>query len=97
MRANVVPGTLIAAAIACLHWVYAPEVRAQQEVGDTVVATEADSRPTHETRDAEPDGSAAKLRRSEARATRKDRYAIPDPALELTDPRTYRFKITIRI
>lgn len=91
MRANVMPGTLIAAAIACLHWVYAPEVRAQEEVANTVVATEADSRPTQETRD-------AKLRRrSEARAARKDRYAIPDPALELSDPRTYRLKITIRI
>jgi hypothetical protein len=30
-------------------------------------------------------------------AIAKNRYAVPDPALELIDPRTYRLKVTIRI
>ena len=43
--------------------------------------------------------SAAGLAAATSRlpATAKNRYAVPDPALELNDPRTYRLKVVIRI
>ncbi|MEX0677053.1 MAG: transglutaminase-like domain-containing protein [Pirellulales bacterium] len=100
MRATVLPVTVIAGVFACFGAALTAPLsaqEAQEEVEDTVVATDADSRPAYAKSDAGADDSAVKAAPAPARATRKDRYAIPDPALELVDPRTYRLKVAIRI
>jgi hypothetical protein len=68
-----------------------------QEVGDTVVATEKDSRPAYEEPAEESPAGESPAAAATGRPTRKDRYATPDPALELADPRTYRLKWAIRV
>jgi Transglutaminase-like superfamily len=46
---------------------------------------------------AKADETAVDTPPARLRSTPKDRFAIPDPAIELADPRTYRLKIAIRI
>ncbi|REK06711.1 MAG: hypothetical protein DWQ37_21925 [Planctomycetota bacterium] len=73
----------------------------QEEVEDTVVATDADSRPLFErAREKEAADKTAKPAAqppSGFRRRPKNRFAVPDPALELADPRTYRLRVMIRI
>jgi hypothetical protein len=69
---------------------------AEEVVEDTVVAEEAplSSEDTTGSKSAaNPDG----LSSQKSLATAKNRYAVPDAALELFDPRTYRLKVIIRI
>jgi hypothetical protein len=87
---------LWAVAAAGLLLACTPALVAQEETQDTVVATDADSRPAYEADGAAPERPAV-ASPQKARPTRKDRYAVPDPALELADPRTYRLKLTIRV
>ena len=68
-----------------------------QEVDDTVEATAADSKPAFEQSEEDSADPKAKGATAKPRATPKDRYAIPDPSLELADPRTYKLKVLIRI
>ncbi len=80
----------------------------QEEVADTVVADPGDlgvglgtglvaTTPADDvappTEDRQPDNAV----RTAVPKPVKNRYATPDPALELTDPRTYRLKWAIRI
>ncbi|MGD9721978.1 MAG: transglutaminase family protein [Pirellulales bacterium] len=46
---------------------------------------------------AAPDAAPSTDTTPPAPPTAKNRFAIPDPALELTDPRTYRLRVLIRI
>ena len=72
---------------------------AQEQVEDTVVADD-DSRPLFE-RGAKPANEPAEPVQTRTtrlpRASAKNRFAVPDPALELADPRTYQLKIGIHI
>ena len=81
--------------------IFSARLAAQEQVEDTVVADDTDSRPLFErstTPSSEPDEpSAAPAAGKTFRPRAKSRYAIPDPALELADPRVYRLKIGIRI
>lgn len=95
MRAPLWPVVGIAAVFAFQYGVSTTRLFAQ-EVEDTVVAAEDDSRPLFEKR-ASSSSDAAVVKVRPSRAARKDRYAIPDPAIELADPRTYRLKVVIRI
>ncbi len=77
---------------------------ADEQVEDTVVADAADSAPTaDDAKSVKSPQSAGDPESSEpaadkpARYIPKSKYAIPDPALELLDPRTYRLKVLIRI
>ena len=90
--------------LACLiplALVFAPPIRlasllAEEVVEDTVVAEEEplSSEDTAGSESAaKPDDRAAEKSLSKA----KNRYAVPDAALELFDPRTYRLKVVIRI
>jgi hypothetical protein len=71
---------------------------ASEPVEDTVVADEGDSQPA-----ADDTGSTAAAEAKQSAAAKpvstgaNGKYAIPDPALELFDPRTYRVKVNIRI
>jgi hypothetical protein len=71
---------------------------ADEVVEDTVVADESDSRPaaskSAETASKSAGGQATA---KSAPGSYKNKYAIPDPALELADPRTYRLKVIIRV
>jgi hypothetical protein len=71
-------------------------VSAEEVVEDTVVADEEPLSPE----DTSGSESDAKLDASPAQkslSSAKNRYAVPDAALELFDPRTYRLKVVIRI
>jgi hypothetical protein len=78
---------------------------ADEVVEDTVVADESDSRSaadasvadssTEEASKSPSAGGAASATLAPVNA--KNKYAIPDPALELADPRTYRLKVIIRV
>lgn len=74
-----------------------PAGRAEDLVEDTVVADESDTDPELAAKKAagetEPKSSTVKALPS----TAKNRYAVPDPALELADPRTYRLKVIIKV
>lgn len=66
-----------------------PFSRAEEVIEDTVVAE-----------DEAPASSDAKAEAAPAKAPRtgiKNKFAEPDPALELADPRTYRLKVIIRV
>jgi Transglutaminase-like superfamily len=97
MRLSLLAVAISATSFVALSFVLAAPLRAQEEVEDTVVATEADSRPEFEKDDAAKTPAAVTTPQGGLRASRKDRYAVPDPALELADPRTYRLKVVIRI
>jgi transglutaminase-like putative cysteine protease len=92
------PLALIAlAAAACLQWTPSAGIRADDTVEDTVVADEASS-PAVDAGASRPDDPEAN--HPEAKppvALAKNTFAIPDPALELFDPRTYRLKVIIRV
>ncbi len=74
---------------------------AEEVVEDTVVAEDDSLAPDERPSDGltsvlsanKPAGGAAQLTRPVANG----RYAVPDAALELADPRTYRLKVVIRI
>lgn len=97
MRAIGIRAVLGGVVAAAVVWILAAPAGAQEEVEDTVVATEADSRPVFERDENPATKSRPQARSPRARPTRKDRFAKPDPALELIDPRTYRLKWAIRI
>ena len=71
---------------------------ADEVVEDTVVADESDSRPAaSKSADAASKSAGGDATAKPAPGSYKNKYAIPDPALELVDPRTYRLKVIIRI
>lgn len=71
--------------------------RAEDVIEDTVVADESDTDPELAAKKAagatEPKTSTVKA----VPSTAKNRFAVPDPALELADPRTYRLKVIIKV
>ncbi len=73
------------------------------QVEDTKVAGEEDSRPLFERKGKktpafESDAPEATGTKSKAvRQPAKNRYAVADPALELADPRTYRLRVVVKI
>ncbi len=69
---------------------------AEEVVEDTVVAEENDSRPAFEEPEESP-GDGADSAPAKALPTAKNKYAVPDPQLELADPRTYRLRVVIRV
>lgn len=87
---------LIPLALVCAQPVRLASLSAEEVVEDTVVAEE-EPLSSEETSGSEsaakPDDRAAQKSLSSA----KNRYAVPDAALELFDPRTYRLKVVIRI
>lgn len=96
---------LIALLAACLAPGQLSLTLAEEIVEDTVVAEEeslsADERPTDKTagsrsanKPSKPSGGVAA---QVSPGNMNGRYAMPDEALELFDPRTYRLKVIIRI
>lgn len=87
---------LIPLALVCAQPARLASLSAEEVVEDTVVAEE-EPLSTEDTGGSEsaatPDGRSAQ----KSLATAKNRYAVPDAALELFDPRTYRLKVIIRI
>ena len=97
MRAYLSSLGLIAAIFAAFPWALAVPLRADEVVPDTVEASDSDSRPAFEAAAGKDDESAVATPPVRKSATPKDRFSIPDPALELADPRTYRLRVAIRI
>ena len=75
----------------------------REQVEDTKVADEDDSRPLFErqgkkTPAFETDSPEVTGKKNKAvRQPAKNRYAVADPALELADPRTYRLRVVVKI
>lgn len=70
---------------------------AEEVVEYTVVADEADSKSGDAAAFQENDSNSSADRLKASQAAALNRYAEIDPALELADPRTYRFKMVVRI
>jgi transglutaminase-like putative cysteine protease len=79
-----------------------PAFAQREQVEDTKVADEEDTRPlfgrkvkkpAFETDSPEVTGAQNKPVRQGV----KNRYAVPDPALELADPRTYRLRVVVKV
>ena len=83
-------------AIAALGALAASTIWADEVVEDTVVADGDDATPAADDPPAGSADSEAKLG-APAKPPPRSRYAVPDPALELADPRTYRLKVIIRV
>lgn len=75
----------------------------REQVEDTKVADEDDSRPLFERQGKkapafETDSPEVTGKKNKAvRQPAKNRYAVADPALELADPRTYRLRVVVKI
>jgi hypothetical protein len=67
----------------------------EEVLEDTVVATDADSRPAYEESAGEHATEAALPAKGSPEPHGK--YAVPDPAIELSDPRTYRLRVLIKL
>lgn len=88
-----------------------PAFAQREQVEDTTVAEEEDSRPLFERKakgkktpafetDSPENGGSGEAAGSKSKAVRqpkKNSYAIADPALELADPRTYRLRVVVKI
>jgi len=97
MRVFIRDGIKAAVAITLLVLPVSLRAVASDEVEETVVADGADATPA--TNDA-PSNSTESDSEAKSGAPAKQprsRYAVPDPALELADPRTYRLKVIIRV
>ncbi len=88
-------GVALAAGV-CLGVVAGSRLWAEEVVEDTVVADQDDAQPAADAPDVSPENSEGNSLEKPALSA-KNRYAIPDPALELVDPRTYRLRVVIRI
>lgn len=75
-------------------WLYGEDL-----VEDTVVATEADSRPAFDEAADESIEESPTTERAAAKSpsVARSKYAMPDPAIELADPRTYRLRVVIKL
>jgi len=87
--------TWIAVALALVSPCSVGSARGDEPLEDTVVATDADSRPAFESTAGTAE-SAARPAAPKAGVARS-KYAIPDPAIELADPRTYRLRVVIKL
>lgn len=85
MRATFLLAGLTAIVLAPLAW-GAPETGSQPASKKSEKAAD-NEQPTVET----------PATRGRFRLRPKDRYSLPDPAIELAEPRTYRLKVTVRI
>jgi transglutaminase-like putative cysteine protease len=87
------------AVLVCLGGGLSQRAWAQREqVEDTVVADDADSRPLFERKPAAAEEEAdAPEPAKRLRKPIKNRYSVADPALELADPRTYQLRVLFRI
>src|SRR3954454_17235460 len=75
---------------------------ADELVEDTVVASSSEIdgssvESTSDDADEAATSAATRTKSNEKRVNGNGRYSVPDPALELVDPRTYRLRVIIRI
>ncbi|HEY2892951.1 MAG TPA: transglutaminase domain-containing protein, partial [Pirellulales bacterium] len=95
-------GRLFWSALVAIVFCVRPVPADDEFVEDTVVASssEIDGSAAESTSDDADDvatSAAAPSKSAEKRITGNGRYSVPDPALELVDPRTYRLRVIIRI
>jgi hypothetical protein len=97
MRVLIWPMIGVALAVGvCLGVAAGSRLWADEVVEDTVVADSDDAQPALDGSDVYPENSESNPLEKPV-ASAKNKYAIPDPALELVDPRTYRLRVVIRI
>lgn len=91
---------LLLLSIACAAS-FAALARAEEVVEDTVVAEPSDSLPPGEEPVTSISSSTSTSKADAATpappVVAKNKYAQPDPAIELADPRTYRLKVIMRV
>jgi hypothetical protein len=97
MRVLIWPMIWVAlAAGVCLGMAAGSRLWAEEVVEDTVVADQDAAQPAVDGSDISPENSEGNSL-EKLGPSAKNKYAIPDPALELVDPRTYRLRVVIRI
>ncbi len=85
---------LTAVGLALVAMLVGGRLRGDEGVEDTVVAEDSEVKSAGDSVAANSPGiESTKL----PPPTAKNKYAVPDPALELADPRTYRLKVIIRV
>lgn len=87
---------LISLALVCAQPARLASLSAGEVVEDTVVADE-EPLSSEDTSGSESDANPGDRPAQKSLSSAKNRYAVPDAALELFDPRTYRLKVVIRI